>query len=157
LIFTGVVVVSALSALYHEQIGSDILTTITTSAEQQERSSLLKEFAKFNGWGNVSRKEYEIAGLSVETDLLAWRWVGVGSWLLIFVFEKDPNERNKEKRVREDRHAPKQSQHNKCTGNSVDGRLIQLVNTEPVAQCFLYLAQFRPLWCMITHIPVGYS
>jgi salicylate hydroxylase len=64
--------------------------------EQQERDRLLGEFAKFNGKGRIEREQYEAAGLSVEMDPLAWRWGGVGSWLLTYVCEEDVERRTKE-------------------------------------------------------------
>lgn len=64
--------------------------------EQQERDRLLSEFAKFNGKGKIEREQYEAAGLKVEMDPLAWRWGGVGSWLLTYVCEEDVERRTKE-------------------------------------------------------------
>lgn len=64
--------------------------------EQQERDRLLSEFAEFNGKGKIEREQYEAAGLSVETDPLAWRWGGVGSWLLTYVCEDDVERRTRE-------------------------------------------------------------
>lgn len=64
--------------------------------EQQERDRMLNEFAKFNGKGKIEKEQYEAAGLSVEMDPLAWRWGGVGSWLLTYVCEEDVARRTKE-------------------------------------------------------------
>lgn len=64
--------------------------------EQQERDHLLNQFARFNGKGKVEREQYEAAGLSVEMDPLAWRWGGVGSWLLTYVCEEDVAKRTRE-------------------------------------------------------------
>ena len=57
---------------------------------------MLSEFAEFNGKGKIEREQYEAAGLSVETDPLAWRWGGVGSWLLTYVCEDDVERRTRE-------------------------------------------------------------
>jgi salicylate hydroxylase len=65
-------------------------------AEQQDRDRLLENFAKFNGKGKTSREQYEAAGLSMETDPLAWRWGGVGSWLLTYICEEDVDRRTRE-------------------------------------------------------------
>ncbi|KAJ4382603.1 hypothetical protein N0V86_001825 [Didymella sp. IMI 355093] len=64
--------------------------------EQQERDRLLGEFAKFNGKGKIEREQYEAAGLKAEMDPLAWRWGGVGSWLLTYVCEDDVQRRTRE-------------------------------------------------------------
>jgi salicylate hydroxylase len=64
--------------------------------EQRNRDRLLEKFAKFNGEGKISREQYEAAGLSVETDPLAWRWGGVGSWLLTYICEEDVDRRTRE-------------------------------------------------------------
>lgn len=64
--------------------------------EQRERDAKLRAFAEFNGKGKVSREEYEKEGLRVEEDPLAWRWGGVGSWLLTYVCEEDVERRWKE-------------------------------------------------------------
>ncbi|KAF2133027.1 FAD binding domain-containing protein [Dothidotthia symphoricarpi CBS 119687] len=61
--------------------------------EQQERDRLLAEFAQFNGKGKVGRREYKAKGLDFEADPLAWRWGGVGSWLLTYVCEDDVERR----------------------------------------------------------------
>lgn len=57
--------------------------------EQQKRDGQLRAFAKFNGKGKISKEEYEAVGLAVEDDPLAWRWGGVGSWLLTYICEED--------------------------------------------------------------------
>ena len=64
--------------------------------EQQERDRLLREFAKFNYKGKIERNQYEAAGLNFEMDPLAWRWGGVGSWLLTYVCEEDVERRMSE-------------------------------------------------------------
>lgn len=64
--------------------------------EQLERDRLLSEFAKFNGKGKIKREQYEAAGLGPELDPLAWRWGGVGSWLLTYVCEEDVARRTQE-------------------------------------------------------------
>ncbi|KAH6638404.1 hypothetical protein C7974DRAFT_160160 [Boeremia exigua] len=64
--------------------------------EQEERDRLLVEFAKFNGKGKIERGQYEAAGLGLEMDPLAWRWGGVGSWLLSYVCEEDVEKRTRE-------------------------------------------------------------
>jgi len=63
---------------------------------QQERDQKLRAFAEFNGKGKISREQYEAKGLKVEDDPLAWRWGGVGSWLLTYVCEDDVERRWKE-------------------------------------------------------------
>ncbi|KAL5114754.1 hypothetical protein ACEQ8H_007371 [Pleosporales sp. CAS-2024a] len=65
-------------------------------AEQEERDRKLRAFAAFNGQGKVSREQYEKQGLRVEDDPLAWRWGGVGSWLLTYVCEEDVERRWRE-------------------------------------------------------------
>lgn len=72
--------------LYHVHDGPD----------QEERDQKLRAFAEFNGKGKISREEYEKRGLKVEEDPLAWRWGGVGSWLLTYVCEDDVESRWKE-------------------------------------------------------------
>lgn len=72
--------------LYHVHDGPD----------QEERDQKLRAFANFNGKGRISRDEYEKCGLKAEEDPLAWRWGGVGSWLLTYVCEDDVENRWKE-------------------------------------------------------------
>ncbi|KAH7379139.1 hypothetical protein DE146DRAFT_304687 [Phaeosphaeria sp. MPI-PUGE-AT-0046c] len=62
-------------------------------AEQQERDRQLRAFADFNSKGMISRDQYEAKGLQVEDDPLAWRWGGVGSWLLTYICERDVEQR----------------------------------------------------------------
>ncbi|KAF1842815.1 FAD/NAD(P)-binding domain-containing protein [Cucurbitaria berberidis CBS 394.84] len=64
--------------------------------EQQERDRQLKEFGAFNGKGKVGKAQYEAAGLRVEEDPLAWRWGGVGSWLITYICEEDVERRWRE-------------------------------------------------------------
>jgi salicylate hydroxylase len=61
--------------------------------EQQKRDQQLRAFAEFNGKGRISKEQYEAKGLKVEDDPLAWRWGGVGSWLLTYVCEEDVDRR----------------------------------------------------------------
>ncbi|KAL6703056.1 hypothetical protein ACN47E_010263 [Coniothyrium glycines] len=61
--------------------------------EQRERDEILKRFGDFNGKGKVSKEAYEAAGLTVEDDPLAWRWGGVGSWLLTYDCAQDVEQR----------------------------------------------------------------
>ncbi|KAI8940516.1 hypothetical protein NX059_004193 [Plenodomus lindquistii] len=61
--------------------------------EQQQRDNMLRAFGEFNGKGKVSREQYEMKGLRIEDDPLAWRWGGVGSWLLTYVCEEDVEKR----------------------------------------------------------------
>jgi salicylate hydroxylase len=68
-------------------------------AEQQQRDDQLRAFADFNGKGKIGRDDYEAKGLKVEDDPLAWRWGGVGSWLLTYVCEDDVDRRWKEVEV----------------------------------------------------------
>jgi salicylate hydroxylase len=72
--------------LYHVHDGED----------QQERDRQLRAFGDFNGQGKISREQYEAKGLKVEDDPLAWRWGGVGSWLLTYVCEEDVENRWRE-------------------------------------------------------------
>jgi salicylate hydroxylase len=72
--------------LYHVHDGVD----------QQERDRQLRAFGEFNGKGKISREQYEAKGLKVEDDPLAWRWGGVGSWLLTYVCEDDVDRRWRE-------------------------------------------------------------
>lgn len=64
--------------------------------EQRKRDEQLCAFAEFNGSGKISREQYEAKGLNVEDDPLAWRWGGVGSWLLTYVCEQDVEKRWRE-------------------------------------------------------------
>jgi salicylate hydroxylase len=64
--------------------------------EQRKRDEQLRAFAEFNGRGKISREQYEAKGLNVEDDPLAWRWGGVGSWLLTYVCEEDVEKRWRE-------------------------------------------------------------
>ncbi|KAH4311234.1 hypothetical protein HBI24_137640 [Parastagonospora nodorum] len=64
--------------------------------EQRKRDQQLRAFAEFNGRGKISREQYEAKGLNVEDDPLAWRWGGVGSWLLTYVCEEDVEKRWRE-------------------------------------------------------------
>jgi salicylate hydroxylase len=64
--------------------------------EQRKRDEQLRAFAEFNGSGKISREQYEAKGLNVEDDPLAWRWGGVGSWLLTYVSEMDVEKRWRE-------------------------------------------------------------
>lgn len=64
--------------------------------EQQKRDDMLRAFGKFNGEGKIERAAYEAKGLQVEDDPLAWRWGGVGSWLLMYVCEEDVERRWRE-------------------------------------------------------------
>ncbi|KAI4613106.1 hypothetical protein J4E83_007517 [Alternaria metachromatica] len=57
--------------------------------EQEERDSTLRAFGEFNGKGRISKEQYEEKGLKVGDDPLAWRWGGVGSWLITYVCEDD--------------------------------------------------------------------
>jgi salicylate hydroxylase len=57
--------------------------------EQAERDRTFRAFGELNGKGKVTREEYERKGLKMEEDPLAWRWGGVGSWLLTYVCEED--------------------------------------------------------------------
>lgn len=61
--------------------------------EQQKRDQQLRAFAAFNGKGKISKGQYEAKGLHVEDDPLAWRWGGVGSWLLTYICENDVEQR----------------------------------------------------------------
>ena len=63
---------------------------------QEERDRLLRAFGEFNGKGRVDNEEYENAGLKVEDDPLAWRWGGVGNWLLTYYCEEDVEKRWRE-------------------------------------------------------------
>jgi salicylate hydroxylase len=72
--------------LYHVHDGS----------EQRERDHQLRAFGEFNGKSKVCRKQYQSKGLKVEDDPLAWRWGGVGSWLLTYVCEDDVERRWRE-------------------------------------------------------------
>jgi len=64
--------------------------------EQRKRDEQLRAFAEFNGSGKISREQYEAKGLNVEDDPLAWRWGGVGMWLLVYVCEEDVEKRWRE-------------------------------------------------------------
>ncbi|OAK93586.1 FAD/NAD(P)-binding domain-containing protein [Phaeosphaeriaceae sp. SRC1lsM3a] len=77
-------------------------------AEQQERDRQLRAFADFNGKGKISREQYEAKGLQVEDDPLAWRWGGVGSWLLTYICESDVERRWSEWKL-QDRRASSDS------------------------------------------------
>lgn len=57
--------------------------------EQQARDETLRAFGSFNGQGKISRETYEASGLTVEEDPLAWRWGGVGSWLITYNCDED--------------------------------------------------------------------
>jgi salicylate hydroxylase len=61
--------------------------------EQQERDRQLRAFAEFNGKGKITKEQYEAKGLKIEDDPLAWRWGGVGSWLLTYICEEDVEKR----------------------------------------------------------------
>ncbi|CAO2656540.1 Nn.00g053430.m01.CDS01 [Neocucurbitaria sp. VM-36] len=63
---------------------------------QQERDRQLRAFGEFNGKGKVEREQYEAAGLKFGEDPLAWRWSGVGSWLITYICEEDVEKRWRE-------------------------------------------------------------
>jgi salicylate hydroxylase len=56
---------------------------------QQDRDRMLRAFGEYNGKGRVTQEQYEEKGLNVGDDPLAWRWGGVGSWLITYVCEED--------------------------------------------------------------------
>jgi salicylate hydroxylase len=60
---------------------------------QEERDRLLRAFGEFNGKRKAGREEYEKVGFSVGDDPLAWRWGGVGGWLLGYGCEEDVGRR----------------------------------------------------------------
>lgn len=64
--------------------------------EQRERDERLRAFGEFNGRGKVGEKEFEEKGLRIGEDPLAWRWGGVGSWLLTYRCEEDVERRWRE-------------------------------------------------------------
>lgn len=66
---------------------------------QVRRDELLTAFGRFNGRGRVSKEEFEDRGLRVGEDPLAWRWGGVGSWLLTYRCEEDVERRWREVEV----------------------------------------------------------
>ncbi|USP76897.1 FAD/NAD(P)-binding domain-containing protein [Curvularia clavata] len=68
---------------------------------QEQRDQLLRAFGEFNGKGKITREEYEERGLRVGDDPLAWRWGGVGSWLLTYVCEDDVERRWREMEMEE--------------------------------------------------------
>jgi salicylate hydroxylase len=86
--------------LYHVHDGDD----------QQERDRQLRAFGEFNGKGKISREQYEAKGLRVEDDPLAWRWGGVGSWLLTYVCEDDVERRWREVEIESRRRGGKGSE-----------------------------------------------
>jgi salicylate hydroxylase len=57
--------------------------------EQRERDRKLHAFGELNGHGRVEEKEYEKKGLTVGDDPLAWRWGGLGRWLLVYDCEEE--------------------------------------------------------------------
>ncbi|KAH8732670.1 hypothetical protein GQ44DRAFT_601423 [Phaeosphaeriaceae sp. PMI808] len=61
--------------------------------EQQERDRKLRAYAEFNGKGKISKLQYEEKNLKVEGDPFAWRWGGVGTWLLTYICEDDVERR----------------------------------------------------------------
>jgi salicylate hydroxylase len=67
-------------------------------------------FGEFNGKGKISREQYEAKGLRVEDDPLAWRWGGVGSWLLTYVCEDDVERRWREVEIESRRRGGKGSE-----------------------------------------------
>lgn len=79
--------------LYHVHDGS----------VQVERDRLLTAFGEFNGQGRIIAEQYEQRGLSVGDDPLAWRWGGVGSWLLTYVCEEDVERRWREMEMEAER------------------------------------------------------
>jgi salicylate hydroxylase len=78
--------------------------------EQQERDRQLRAFGEFNGKGKISKEQYEAKGLEVEDDPLAWRWGGVGSWLLTYVCEEDVERRWTENESESNRSAGRAGQ-----------------------------------------------
>lgn len=74
--------------------------------EQQERDRLLREFAKFNGKGKIEQEQYEAVGLGVEMDPLAWRWGGVGCWLLTYICEEDVRRKTSEVEAKTNLNCP---------------------------------------------------
>ncbi|EUC32993.1 hypothetical protein COCCADRAFT_37114 [Bipolaris zeicola 26-R-13] len=66
---------------------------------QVRRDELLRAFGRFNGRGRVGKEEFEERGLRVGEDPLAWRWGGVGSWLLTYGCEEDVERRWREVEV----------------------------------------------------------
>lgn len=61
--------------------------------EQQERDAMLRDFGRLEGRGRLGQAQFEEAGLRVGDDPLAWRWGGVGDWLLRYVCEEDVERR----------------------------------------------------------------
>lgn len=73
-------------ALYHLHDGE----------EQQKRDRLHEAFGEFNENGLVEQEQFEAKGLRDGTDPLAWRWGGLGKWLLTYVCEDDFEKRKRE-------------------------------------------------------------
>ncbi|KAF2847602.1 FAD binding domain-containing protein [Plenodomus tracheiphilus IPT5] len=62
--------------------------------EQRKRDDMLVAFGECEGVGRAEgEKRFEERGLGVGWDPLAWRWGGVGGWLLTYVCEEDVERR----------------------------------------------------------------
>ena len=57
--------------------------------EQRERDAKLRAFGEFNGLGRVDEGDYGAKGLRSGEDPLAWRWGGLGRWLLVYNCEEE--------------------------------------------------------------------
>ena len=61
---------------------------------QQQRDALLRAFGRLEqAGGRIGPGRFAEAGLRVGHDPLAWRWGGVGEWLLRYVCEEDVERR----------------------------------------------------------------
>lgn len=73
-------------ALYHLHDGP----------EREERDQLLRAFGGLEGEGRVEESRFEEVGVREGMDPLAWRWGGVGGWLLTYCCEEDVERRTRE-------------------------------------------------------------
>lgn len=67
--------------------------------EREERDALLRAFGGLEGEGRVGERRFSEVGVRDGMDPLAWRWGGVGGWLLTYDCEGDVERRTREVEV----------------------------------------------------------
>jgi salicylate hydroxylase len=64
--------------------------------EREERDALLRAFGGLEGKGRVRISRFNEVRGGEGMDPLAWRWGGVGGWLLTYHCEEDVDRRRRE-------------------------------------------------------------
>lgn len=73
-----------------------VLYHLDDGHEREERDRLLRAFGGLEGEGRVGEGRFEEVGVREGMDPLAWRWGGVGGWLLTYCCEEDVERRTRE-------------------------------------------------------------